>query len=417
MSLHYLFSEFRNRPIRALTGVISIAIGIALFVSLQAYADGYRQAARAPLVLVGADLTAQRQGAVPDKFEGMVFPHSTAPIHRDEINQIRQMPGVQDVAEVLFFWSFEPNGFVAGLGVDPSDDFGPGRLKAAITEGRFLQPGDHAVAVADTTYAQQNKLGLGSAVSLDGQSFTIIGLADTSRTGQLANANLYIPLSDARAIANVAPHVRSVFDIHPDDANLLFIKTDQTRVEQVASRVKTVLGDKAIVSSGQSFAAELGALFALIDRFGLLVGLIAFLFAAALLLRVVAASIWERRREVAVMRAVGWRRREVMTQLWAETLVLAIAGALVGLTFSILTMWAMSRSLVTVPVPWELSPSPHFLPGGANAFAVTVALPAHLTPELVVWALGLAIVSASLVGLWLPGQISKIDPAEVLRSE
>ena len=230
MSLHYLFSELRNRPTRALTGIFSIAIGVALFVSLQAYADGYRQAARAPLVEVGADLTAQQQGTVPDKFEGMVFPHSTAPIHRDEINQIRQLPGVQGVAEVLFFWSFEPDGFVAGLGLEPSDTIGPGRLKAAITEGRFLQSGDHAVAVADTTYARQNKLGLGSVVSLDGQLFTIVGLVDTSRAGQLANANLYIPLADARALANIAPQVRSVFDIRPDDANLLFLKTDQRRV-------------------------------------------------------------------------------------------------------------------------------------------------------------------------------------------
>jgi len=417
MSLHYLFSELRNCPTRALTGIFSIAIGVALFVSLQAYADGYRQAARAPLVEVGADLTAQQQGTVPDKFEGMVFPHSTAPIHRDEINQIRQLPGVQGVAEVLFFWSFEPDGFVAGLGLEPSDTIGPGRLKAAITEGRFLQSGDHAIAVADTTYARQNKLGLGSVVSLDGQLFTIVGLVDTSRAGQLANANLYIPLADARALANIAPQVRSVFDIRPDDANLLFLKTDQRRVEEVASRVKTILGDKAIVSSGQSFAAELGALFALIDRFGLLVGLIAFLFATALLLRVIAASVWERRREVAVMRAVGWRQRDVIIQLWGETLVLAIAGALVGLVLSTLTMWAMSRSLVTVPVPWELSPSPHFLLGGAAAFAVTVALPARLTPELVAWAFGLSTVGASLLGLWLPSRISKIHPAEVLRSE
>ncbi len=417
MNFQYLLTELRNRPARTLTGVLSIAIGVALFVSLQAFADGYRQAARAPLVEVGADLTAQRQGTVPAKFEGIVFPHSTAPIHRDEINQIRQVPGVQAVAEVLFFWSFEPNSFVAGLGLDPTDTIGPDRLKATVTTGRFLQPGDRAVGVADTTYAQQNKLTLGSVVSLDGESFTIVGLADTSRAGQLANANLYIPLADARALANAAPQVRSVFDIRADDANLLFLKTDQTRVEEVATRVKTILGDKAIVSSGQSFAAELGSLFALIDRFGLLVGLIAFLFAAALLLRVVASSVWERRREVAVMRAVGWRQRDVMIQLWGETLVLAVAGGLVGLMFAALAMWGMSHVIVTVPVPWELSPSPHFLPGGAVTEAVTIALPARLTPELVAWALGLSVAGASLIGLWLPRRLARIDPAEVLRSE
>lgn len=66
----------------------------------------------------------------------MLFPQSTAPIHRDEINQIKQLPGVQGVAEVLFFWSFEPNGFIPGLGLDPADSFGPRRLSAALTAGR-----------------------------------------------------------------------------------------------------------------------------------------------------------------------------------------------------------------------------------------------------------------------------------------
>jgi putative ABC transport system permease protein len=177
------------------------------------------------------------------------------------------------------------------------------------------------------------------------------------------------------------------------------------------------LGDKASVTSARSFAAELGALFTLIDRFGALVGLVAFLFAAAMLVRLVAAGIWERRREVALMRALGWRRRDVVAQLWAEALTLALAGGVMGLTLAALAIWLMGRATVTVPVPWELSPSPHFLAGGARAVSVVVALPARLTPTLVAWALGLVVVSATLVAAWLPGRIANIKPAEVLRGE
>jgi len=417
MNLAYIFAELSRRPARALMAALSLALGVTLFVSLQAYADGYRQAARAPLAEVGADLAVQRQGAVPEKFEGLVFPHSVAPIHRDEIDRIRGLPGVRAVAEVMFFWSFEPNGFVAGLGLDPSDTFGPGRLRASLTAGRFLEAGEHGVAVADSTYAQQAGLTLGSVVTLGGESFTIVGLADTARAGQRASANLYIPLADARALANAAPQVRSVHDIRADDANLLFIKADQTHAEEVAAAIKQVLGEKAGVTSARSFAAELGALFTLIDRFGVLVGLVAFLFAAAMLVRLVAAGIWERRREVALMRALGWRRRDVVAQLWAEALTLALAGGVMGLAFAALAIWLMSRATVTVPVPWELSPSPHFLAGGARAVSVVVALPARLTPTLAAWALGLVVVSATLVAAWLPGRIANIKPAEGLRGE
>ena len=83
--LSYVGAEFTRRPTRAVSAVLSVSLGIALFVGLQAYSLGYRAAARAPLSEVGADITVQRQGEVPESFEGIVYPHSVAPIHRDEI--------------------------------------------------------------------------------------------------------------------------------------------------------------------------------------------------------------------------------------------------------------------------------------------------------------------------------------------
>lgn len=417
MNLSYLLTELIRRPGRALAGIFSVAVGVALFVSLQAYADGYRAAARAPLAEIGADITAQRQGDVPETFEGIVFPHSVAPLHRDEIEAIAALDGVEGISEALFFWSFEGNGFVAGLGFEPETDFGPGRLKAGLVSGRFLEPGDSGVVLADASYAVQNGLDLGDTITITKQSFVIVGLVDTTRAGQVANANLYLPLADARAMAAVAPSVLSVYDMRPDDANLLFIKAEQTQAEAVVTAVEATLGEGALVSSAQSFGKQLGALFALINRFSLLVGLVAFLFAAVILLRAIASGIWERRRELGLMRAIGWRRREIIRQLLLETLAMSLCGGIAGLALAGLVTLGMSRATVTVPIPWELSPTPHFLPGGALDFNVVVPLAARITPELAGIALGLALVAAALVGLWLPTRIAGIKPAEVLRSE
>ena len=413
----YLIAELTRRPYRTLSAIFTIAIGIALFISLQAYAGGYREAARAPLSEVGADITAQRQGDVPEGFEGIVYPHSVAPVHRDEIEAIAAIPGVEGVAETLLFWSFEEDSFVAGLGFDPAVDFGPGRLQAGLVDGRFLQPDDRNVTLADASYAAQNGLEVGNVVTIVGHSFTIVGLIDTARVGQVANANLYLPLADAQAMAAVAPNVLAVHDMRPDDANLLFLKAEQTQAEDVVAAAEVILGEKALLSSAESFGEQLGALFDLIDRFGIMVGLVAFLFAIAILLRTVAAAMWERRREIGMMRAVGWRRRDISRQLLAETLIITLLGGLAGLAMAWVVTLLMSQTAVTVPVPWELSPSPHFLPGGAKEVAVVVPLAAQITPTLVVAALGLSLAASTLVGLWLPRRISNIKPAEVLRSE
>lgn len=58
MNLPYLLAELSHRPGRTLTAVLSVAVGVALFISLQAYAAGYRQAARPPLAQIGADIAA-----------------------------------------------------------------------------------------------------------------------------------------------------------------------------------------------------------------------------------------------------------------------------------------------------------------------------------------------------------------------
>lgn len=413
----YLIAELTKRPFRTLSAILTIAIGIALFVSLQAYAAGYHTAARAPLAEVGADITTQRQGDVPEGFEGIVFPHSVAPIHRDEIEEIAAIPGVEGVAESLFFWSFEADNFVAGLGFDPDVDFGPGRLKAGLVDGRFLQSNDSHVTLADASYATQNELQLGDVVAIVEQPFTIVGLIDTVRVGQVANANLYLPLADAQALAAAAPNVLAVHDMRPDDANLLFLKAEQTQAEAVAAAATVILGEKALVSSAESFGKQLGTLFDLIDRFGVLVGLIAFLFAIAILLRTIAAGVWERRREIGMMRAVGWRMRDISRQLLAETVLITLLGGLMGLALAWAMTLLLNQTAVTIPVPWELSPSPHFLPGGAKEVAVVVPFTARITLTLALIALGLSGVSAALVGLWLPRRIANIKPAEVLRSE
>lgn len=415
--LYYLIAELLRRPYRTLSAVLSIGIGIALFISLQAYAGAYREAARAPLHEIGADITAQRQGNIPESFEGIVYPHSVAPIHQSEIDAIAAIPGVEKIAESLFFWSFEEDKFVAGLGFDPIVDFGPGRLQAGLIAGRLLQPDDHWVTLADASYAAQNEVGVGEIITIAGKAFTIVGLIDTARIGQVANANLYIPLTDVQILAANAPSVLAVHDMRPDDVNLLFLKADQTLAEDVVIATKAILGETALVSSATSFGAQLGALFSLIDRFGTLVGLVAFLISVAILLRAIAAGVWERRREIGMMRAVGWRQRDIKRQLLAETLLITFLGGLLGVALAWGVTSLLSQTSVTVPVPWELSPSPHFLAGGAEELAVTVPLTPHITPTLSLIALGLFLAAVVLVGLWLPHRIANIKPAEVFRSE
>jgi putative ABC transport system permease protein len=385
--------------------------------SLQAYSNGYRLAARAPLAEIGADIAAQRQGKVPQAFEGILFPHSTAPIHRDEIDTIRRIPGVEDVGESVFFWDFEKSGFLVVLGLDPASKTGPARLGSAVLQGRFLGANDHDVTVTDVTYARSNNLSIGSKVFIAGHPFDLIGLVDTSRIGQVANANLYITVDDARSLAHAAKNVMAVHDFRPTDANIVFIKANQAKVEAVAKAVSSVLGSQALVSSAQSFSEVIGQAYGLVDRFSWLVGLAGLLVAVVGLVRSISSALRERRRDIGLMRAVGWGRGDVALQLTSEAISLAAAGAIAGLGIAVLVSRALSLMRVSIPVPWELSPTPHFLPGGAVPMAVNISLSARIEPLPAALAVGLSVLCGLLVGLWVSRRATHIRPAEVLRSE
>jgi ABC-type antimicrobial peptide transport system permease subunit len=417
MNFHYLGAELSRRPRRSLAAILSMAFGVALLLSLQAYSNAYRLAARAPLAEIGADIAAQRQGKVPKAFEGILFPHSTAPIHGDEMDAMRRIPGVEDVGESVFFWDFEKSGFLVVLGLDPSSKTGPARLKSALLRGRFLETGDHDVAVADATFARSNDLSPGSKVSVAGRPFEVIGLVDTSRIGQVANANLYIMVDDARALAHAAKNVMAVHDFRPTDANIVFIKANQAKVESVAKAVRSVLGAQALVSSAKNFSDVIGRAYGLVDRFSWLVGLAGLLIAVVGLVRSIGSALRERRRDIGLMRAVGWSSGNVSTQLTGEAIGLAAAGSLAGLALAVLVSRALSLMQVSIPVPWELSPTPHFLPGGATPMAVNISLAARIDPLPAALAVGLSVLCGLVVGLWISRRATHIRPAEVLRSE
>jgi hypothetical protein len=83
LNLSYVFQELTRRRRRTIMAVIGLSIGIALLVILNALSLAYHEAARAPLKEIGADITVQRPGNVPEEMAGAVFPCSAVTIRRD----------------------------------------------------------------------------------------------------------------------------------------------------------------------------------------------------------------------------------------------------------------------------------------------------------------------------------------------
>jgi putative ABC transport system permease protein len=61
-------------------------------------------------------------------------------------------------------------------------------------------------------------------------------------------------------------------------------------------------------------------------------------------------SIYERIRELGLLRAVGMSKRQVKRMIRVEAVIIAVLGAILGLAIGILFGWALQRALSDVGV-------------------------------------------------------------------
>jgi putative ABC transport system permease protein len=104
-------------------------------------------------------------------------------------------------------------------------------------------------------------------------------------------------------------------------------------------------------------------------------------------------------------------------QLLAESVVQGFIAGILGLAAAVVAAYGLSFMKVSIPIPWEMNPVPHFLPGGGDQVFKTLQLPVHVPWTLALFGVLLSIVIGSMTGALLGRHVSKIKPSEVLRHE
>ena len=129
--------------------------------------------------------------------------------------------------------------------------------------------------------------------------------------------------------------------------------------------------------------------------------------------------ILEKKKEFGIMKAVGFRNRDIQNEITLEMITQILAGFIAGLVLSSIAVIILQQTTVSIAIPWELSAYPHFLlsdPNEANVAQVH-SLPIKLESLYVFVAFMITIViglATSFLSIW---QINKLKPMEVMRYE
>jgi ABC-type antimicrobial peptide transport system permease subunit len=411
MDYRYVLKELRHHHQRTLVNVVGIAVGIALFVSINAVSTAYQKAVSLPFKNLGADLVVQRperrtmgSGQAPESMRGIRVPFSNQLLPSEDIRKLASIEGVGAMASSLLLWEFDQGGFRTIMGVDLSQpSLGPVKVKEWLKEGRF--PQQEGEVVLEKHFAKFHRTGLGGTIAIGGRAFTVVGLLEIKEGSQIASANIYLPLADAQKLLSDGSKGVNVVYLRLKNPSLL---------GQVKTQIAKLLSGVSVTSS-DSFLELMGGVSKISDQFSLLTSILALAGAIFLIIKTMLANLVARSSEIGILKAVGWTERDVQKQLMGEALLQSLAGGVLGLIIGYGVSYLLGFASIPVATPWEINLLPALAKSAEGAAPAAVRLPVSLSLGLTTSALALSLLAGALASYFMGRRTARMKPVDILR--
>jgi putative ABC transport system permease protein len=300
-------------------------------------ADGYERSFAQLYETRGVDLVIVRAG---------VTQRIASSLDESLGEQVRQLSGVREAEPALLDIVAFPDAdlvavYVFGVRVD-SPLFGERRF----TSGRSFRPGDHRKSLLGSLLARNLGKDVGDTIRVEGDSFEVVGVFSSDnvlesngavvplaelqelmgRRGEVTT--FLVCLDDARDKAELTERVRRQIEKLPDPSG----RPRHLSVKTTRDHVKTNFEHQVL--HGLAWASSIIAV---------VIGLIS-------MLNTMTMSVFERVRELATLRAVGWRKSRVIGLILLEAFLLSAIGAVLGVACAIPLLHLLSSISLTSSV-------------------------------------------------------------------
>jgi len=280
-----------------------------------------------------------------------------------------------------------------------------------IIAGRILHPSDEekkAPVAVLTEYGARRLLAtentIGQILKIGGDAFRVVGIVK-SEGGKAADIQIpdqqvdaYIPIEVARVYYGDITFRRTSgsFEREMVELHQIIVEVDRTEnVEKTAAAIEQMLKQfhnkkdysvsvplallKQAEATKRTFNIVLGSIAAI----SLLVGGIG-------IMNIMLASVTERTREIGIRRAIGAKKRQIITQFLIETVVLSTIGGFVGIG-------------VGVVIP--------------RLITYIAGMPTIITPWSIMVPLFISVAIGVIFGLYPAARAAEVDPIVALRHE
>jgi putative ABC transport system permease protein len=249
------------------------------------------------------------------------------------------------------------------------------KLRSAIrlVAGRMAQPGTNEIVVGESVAREFRGFEVGSKLQLHGAPWTVVGVFSTG--GSVFESELWGDLHVVQQLLGQGDAVQSV----------RVRLAGPSALAQLQAYVKgNPMLHLSVRSEREFYADESRASSDLITFLGKPLAIIMAVGALAGALNTMYGAIAERAREMATLRVIGYGRLPVLAGTLIESLLLAAAGALVGMLLAYLVFNRMSSSMLSPSfstVVFRLALNSEQLVQGVR-WALTIGLLGGLFPAI-----------------------------------
>ncbi len=368
----FAWKNLRRRRLRTLLTLCGITMGIGAFVALVGFSRSFEHEWLRLYQSSGTDIAV---------LQSSMFNSS---IDESLGVKIKELPEVAAVAPLVFNLidlTPEVNALVYGW---PADSYEMDSLN--FTSGKRFRAGQPEVVLGDLLAQTLNKK-TGDTLTILGESFTITGIFHGGTA--LETGAVIMPLDQMQIISSrqgkvTAFHVR-LRPVPAGETYEQYVAKVQKEIEALVPGIRAEAAasrasNNQIVDMAHSVAWGTSSI-------ALLIGIVG-------IANTMAMSVFERTREIGVLRALGWKGRHVILLILTEAGVLGLAGGLLGILVGLGALWILS-----------------IMPQTASVVSMSVS-PVHLVESLLI-----AIGSGLVAGAYPAWRASRLSPVEALRYE
>lgn len=385
------YKNLRRKKIRSGLTIGGVAVAVAVLVSLMGFDKGYQKSLTSNIDRMGYQLLITAKGCPYEAATLMLKGGGGLRyMEQDIYEKIQQDSRIDKITPQLVSTVYDPDrktgqgGFVMYMGI--TDSYQQLKPWSKFKSGGWFssETADEAIMGYEAAEVEQRLVGDKIFIPNVNKVLTVVGIFE--RTGTQDDGIIFLPLKTTQQIfslpnklTGVGIKLKNIHEIGNFEEDLY--NEPGIQIISMAQVRGTILN---LISSAKVLANS--------------VAVIAIFIAAIGVLNTILMSVFERTREIGVMKAIGASRTDVFKLIWTETILVCAFGGILGCILALLGSGVVEYILKTI------------LPYAPSGQLVLIKL--SLLFAAFLGAIALGIVS----GIYPAWRASSMRPVEAIRT-